>query len=250
MAGQEHQDEEGLEADEAEAEEEDSEEDEAEETEAEEEEAEAEEAEEAEEEEMEAEESTPSPAAAAEAAKKANPRLKWYVVHTYSGYEHRAQKSLLERAKLEGLEEYFGEILVPTENVVELLGGSKRKSKRKFFPGYMIVQMELNDRTWHLVKSTPKITGFVGNAQKPMALKDIEVERLTTQLTEGAIEVKQKYEYDEGETVRVIDGPFSGFNGTIEEVKHEKQKLRVLVSIFGRSTPVELDFGQVEKTTA
>jgi transcription termination/antitermination protein NusG len=190
------------------------------------------------------------PGAAAEAAKKANPRLKWYVVHTYSGYEHRAQKSLLERAKLEGLEEYFGEILVPTENVVELLGGSKRKSKRKFFPGYMIVQMELNDRTWHLVKSTPKITGFVGNAQKPMALKDIEVERLTNQMTQGAEAVKPKVEFEEGETVRVIDGPFSGFNGTIEEVKQEKQKLRVLVSIFGRSTPVELDFGQVEKTAA
>ena len=252
MSGQEHQNDEGTpeeeaseepEAEEAEAEEEEAEEEEAEEEEAEEEEAEGEE--------METEvEAVPTPGAAAEAAKKANPRLKWYVVHTYSGYEHRAQKSLLERAKLEGLEEYFGEILVPTENVVELLGGSKRKSKRKFFPGYMIVQMELNDRTWHLVKSTPKITGFVGNAQKPMALKDLEVERLTTQMTQGAQAVKPKVEFEEGETVRVIDGPFSGFNGTIEEVKQEKQKLRVLVSIFGRSTPVELDFGQVEKTAA
>lgn len=189
-------------------------------------------------------------AAAAEAARQANPKLKWYVVHTYSGYENKAQKSLLERAKLEGLEEYFGQVLVPTENVVELLGGSKRKSKRKFFPGYMIVQMELNDRTWHLVKSTPKITGFVGNAQTPMPLRDAEVERLTQQMTEGTVTAKPKFEFEEGETVRVIDGPFSGFNGTIEEVKEEKQKLRVLVSIFGRSTPVELDFGQVEKTTA
>jgi transcriptional antiterminator NusG len=187
---------------------------------------------------------------AARAARTANPNLKWYVVHTYSGYEHRAQKSLLERAKLEGLEEFFGQVLVPTENVVELLGGSKRKSKRKFFPGYMIVQMELNERTWHLVKSTPKITGFVGNAQNPVPLREAEVERLTTQMTAGTTAVKPKFEYEDGETIRVIDGPFSGFNGTIEEVKHEKQKLRVLVSIFGRSTPVELDFGQVEKTTA
>jgi len=214
-------------------------------------EADEEEADEAEGEEMEAEtEAPPTPGAAAEAAKKANPRLKWYVVHTYSGYEHRAQKSLLERAKLEGLDEFFGEVLVPTENVVEIMGGSKRKSSRKYFPGYLIVQMELNDRTWHLVKSTPKITGFVGDAQKPKALKDVEVERLTMQMTQGTQQVKPKYEFEEGETVRVIDGPFSGFNGTIEEVKHEKQKLRVLVSIFGRSTPVELDFGQVEKTAA
>ncbi len=239
MAGQEHQNDETLE-EEAEASEPEPEAEEA---------SEAEESEPMEETEEPLEGEKP-PLSAAELALQANPRLKWYVVHTYSGYEHRAQKSLLERAKLEGLEEFFGEIMVPTENVVELLGGSKRKSKRKFFPGYMIVQMELNDRTWHLVKSTPKITGFVGNAQKPMALRDAEVERLTNQMTEGAAQVKPRVEFEEGETVRVIDGPFSGFNGTIEEVKQEKQKLRVLVSIFGRSTPVELDFGQVEKTAA
>ncbi len=184
---------------------------------------------------------------AAELALKANPRLKWYVVHTYSGFEMRAQKSLLERAKLEGLESFFGEVLVPTENVVELMGGTKRKSKRKYFPGYMIVQMELTDETWHLVKATPKITGFVGNTQQPRPLRKAEVERLTQQITEGAVEAKPKIEFDEGETVRVTDGPFASFNGTVEEVKSEKQKLRVLVSIFGRSTPVELDFGQVEK---
>lgn len=179
--------------------------------------------------------------------KNTNPNLKWYVVNTYSGFENRAQKSLEERVRLEGFEAFFGEILVPSENVVELMGGTKRKSKKKFFPGYMLVEMELTDQTWHLVKSTPKITGFVGNAQKPMPLRKREVERLTQQLSEGTQVVKQKVVFEEGETVRVIDGPFSSFNGTIEEVKEEKQKLRVLVSIFGRSTPVELDFTQVEK---
>ena len=182
-----------------------------------------------------------------EPPKNTNPKLKWYVVHTYSGFENRAQKSLEERVRLEGHEEFFGEILVPSENVVELMGGTKRKSKRKYFPGYMLVQMELNDHTWHLVKSTPKITGFVGNARSPMPLRQREVDRLTKQMSEGAQVVKPKIVFEEGETVRVIDGPFSSFNGTVEEVKEEKQKLRVLVSIFGRSTPVELDFTQVEK---
>ncbi len=177
-----------------------------------------------------------------------NPRLKWYVVHTYSGFENRAQKSLEERMRLEGLQSFFGEILVPTENVVELLGGSKRTSKRKFFPGYMIVQMELTDETWHLVKQTPKITGFVGNARNPVPIREAEVRRLTQQIDQGTMTTKPRVQFEEGETVRVIDGPFSSFNGTVEEVKEEKQKVRVLVSIFGRATPVELDFGQVEKT--
>jgi transcription termination/antitermination protein NusG len=181
--------------------------------------------------------------------KESTRKLKWYVVHTYSGFENRAKKSLEERIKREGLDEFFGEVLVPTENVVELVGGTKRTSKRKFFPGYMLVQMELNDRTWHLVKSTPKITGFVGNARNPIPVREDDVLRLTQQIDQGTIAVKPKVHFEEGETVRVIDGPFSSFNGTVEEVKEEKQKVRVLVSIFGRATPVELDFGQVEKTT-
>lgn len=181
--------------------------------------------------------------------KAASGKLKWYVVHTYSGFENRAKKSLEERWKREGLEEFFGEVLVPTENVVELVGGTKRTSKRKFFPGYMLVQMELNDHTWHLVKSTPKITGFVGNARNPVPVREDDVRRLTQQIDQGTIAVKPKVHYEEGETVRVTDGPFSSFNGTVEEVKEEKQKVRVLVSIFGRATPVELDFGQVEKVT-
>jgi transcriptional antiterminator NusG len=181
--------------------------------------------------------------------KESSRKLKWYVVHTYSGFENRAKKSLEERIKREGLDEYFGQVLVPTENVVELVGGTKRTSKRKFFPGYMLVQMDLSDQTWHLVKSTPKITGFVGNARNPVAVREEDVLRLTQQIDQGTIAVKPKVHFEEGETVRVIDGPFSSFNGTVEEVKEEKQKVRVLVSIFGRATPVELDFGQVEKTT-
>lgn len=174
-------------------------------------------------------------------------KLKWYVVHTYSGFENRAKKSLEERIKQNNLESFFGEVLIPMETVEEMRGGTKRTQKRKFFPGYMLVQMELNEQTWHLVKSTPKVSGFVGNATNPPAVTDAEVRRLTSQITEGVAKPVLKVEYEVGEQVRVIDGPFANFNGTVEEVKPEKQKVRVLVSIFGRSTPVELDFGQVEK---
>src|SRR3989442_1786959 len=137
---------------------------------------------------------------------------------------------------------------VSLENVAEMVKGEKRASKRKFFPGYILVQMELNDRTWHLVKNTPKITGFVGNATKPPAVSEHEIARLTTQLSEGALKPKPKVEFEEGDNVRVVDGPFSNFNGTVEEVNPDKGRVRVLVSIFGRATPVELDFMQVEKT--
>ena len=195
---------------------------------------------------MEADDQKPAPEAAVTEA--VNKKLKWYVVHTYSGFEQKAKKSLEERAKLEGLEAHFGQTLVPTEDVVEMVGGSKRKSKRKFFPGYMLVQMELNDRTWHLVKNTPKATGFVGNQKHPTPIKEHEVVRLTQQLETGALTTRTTIEYEAGEKVRVIDGPFSSFNAVIEEVKADKQKLRVLVSIFGRATPVELDYMQVEKT--
>ena len=173
---------------------------------------------------------------------------KWYVVHTYSGYENRAKLSLEERIKREGLEEYFGEILVPTEEVVEMVKGEKRSSKRKFFPGYMLVQMEMDNRTWHLVKNTPKVTGFVGSGTNPPAIPDAEVERLTKQIEEGTLKPKTMVSFENGDNVRITDGPFSNFNGVIEDVNEEKSKLRVLVSIFGRSTPVELDFSQVEKT--
>lgn len=191
---------------------------------------------------MESNENAPAPL-----AEGAGKKLRWYVVHTYSGFEQKAKKSLEERAKLEGLEASFGEVLVPTEDVVERVGGSTRKSKRKFFPGYMLVQMELTDKTWHLVKNTPKVTGFVGNQQHPVPIREAEVLKLTQQIESGALSAKVEIEFDEGEKVRVIDGPFASFNATVEEVKADKQKLRVLVSIFGRATPVELDYTQVEK---
>lgn len=177
-----------------------------------------------------------------------NKKLKWYVVQTYSSYENRAQQSLLERVRLEGLEEFFGEVLVPSENIMQMVGGNKRRSKRKFFPSYMLVQMEMNDETWHLVKSTPKVIGFVGTDQrKPTPLRNREVEQMIQRVEEGSMTTTPVVQFEEGETVRVNDGPFATFNGTVEEVKEEKQKLRVLVTIFGRSTPVELGFGQVEK---
>ena len=177
--------------------------------------------------------------------------MKWYVVHTYSGFENKVKKSLEERVKQDALGDQFGEILIPMEVVQEMVKGEKKTSKRKFFPGYILVQMDMNDRTWHLVKGTPKVTGFVGSAKSPKdvpAISDVEVQRLTTQITEGSLKPKPKVQFEEGDSVRVIDGPFSNFNGTVEEVKPDKGKVRVLVSIFGRATPVELDFMQVEKT--
>jgi transcriptional antiterminator NusG len=175
---------------------------------------------------------------------------KWFVVHTYSGFENKAKKSLEEKIRLEGLQESFGEILIPMEQVVEMVKGEKKTSKRKFFPGYILVQMEMNDRTWHLVKNTPKVTGFVGGEpnRPPPPISDAEVQRLTTQISEGTLKPKPKVQFEEGDTVRVIDGPFSNFNGSVEEVNPDKGRLKVLVSIFGRATPVELDFMQVEKT--
>jgi transcriptional antiterminator NusG len=177
-------------------------------------------------------------------------KMRWYVVHTYSGFENKAKKSLEDKIKLEGLGDQFGEILIPMEQVVEMVKGEKKTSKRKFFPGYILVQMLMNDRTWHLVKNTPKVTGFVGAAanEQPPPISDAEVTRLTTQISEGTLKPKPRVQFDDGDTVRVIDGPFANFNGTVEEVNPEKGRVKVLVSIFGRATPVELDFMQVEKT--
>jgi len=176
-----------------------------------------------------------------------NPNMRWYVVNTYSGFEKRAKQCLQERIKTESLDDFFGDILIPTENVVDVKGGVKLTTERKFFPGYIIVQMELNDETWHLVKNTQKITGFVGgNQRRPTPIRDKEVERITAQVKEGTVKPKPKQDFAEGEQVRVTDGPFTNFTGTVEEVRPDKQKVRVLVSIFGRATPVELDFIQVE----
>ncbi|HDZ23543.1 MAG TPA: transcription termination/antitermination protein NusG [Desulfobacteraceae bacterium] len=173
--------------------------------------------------------------------------LKWYIVHTYSGFENRVKKTLEERIKNLGQEEFFGEILVPTEQVVELRQGHKRTSSRKFYPGYILVQMHLNDDTWHTVRNTAKVTGFVGGEIKPTPIPDEEAERIIQQMQEGVSKPKPRYQFEEGDEVRVVDGPFSNFQGIVEEVKPDKEKLRVLITIFGRATPVELEFIQVNK---
>ncbi len=172
---------------------------------------------------------------------------RWYIVHTYSGHEAKAKQALLERARTMGVEEKFDEILIPEENVVEVVKGEKRTSKRKFFPGYILVHMDLDDETWHVVRGTPKVTGFVGGGTQPTPISDEEVARMTAQIKEGAVKPKPKIRFEEGENVRVISGPFANFSGFVDEVKPEKEKVRVMVQVFGRATPVELDFMQVEK---
>ncbi len=179
-------------------------------------------------------------------AEKASSK-KWYIVHTYSGQETRAKTALLERARTMGFEEQFDEVLVPEESVVEMVGGKKRTSKRKFFPGYIMVHMELTDETWHVVKGTPKITGFVGNATDPPPISDDEVARMTQRIKEGAAKPKPLINFDEGENVRVVTGPFANFQGFIDEVMEDKEKLRVMVQVFGRATPVVLGYSNVEK---
>ena len=171
--------------------------------------------------------------------------FRWYVVHTYSGFENKVKLSLKERIETAGKQEFFSDILIPEENVVELVSGEKKTSKRKFFPGYILVRMELNDDTWHIVKDTPKVTGFIGSKDKPSPISDKDVENLITRIDEGTLKPKPKFKFDVGDHVRVIDGPFTNFDGVIDEVRPEKGKLRVIVSIFGRPTPVELDFIQV-----
>ncbi|MBU6468718.1 MAG: transcription termination/antitermination protein NusG [Betaproteobacteria bacterium] len=175
--------------------------------------------------------------------------MRWYVVHAYSGFEKSVQKALLERIARSGMQEQFGQILVPVEEVVEMKGGQKSISERKFFPGYILVQMDMTDETWHLVKSTPKVTGFVGGrANKPSPITDKEVDMIMHQVQEGVEKPRPKILFEVGESVRVKDGPFTDFHGNVEEVNYDKNKLRVSVLIFGRATPVELEFGQVEKS--
>jgi transcriptional antiterminator NusG len=174
---------------------------------------------------------------------------RWYVVHAYSGFEKQVMRSLLDRVKLAGMEDKFGEILVPTEEVVEMRGGQKRKSERKFFPGYVLVQMEMGDETWHLVKDCPKVMGFIGGtADKPAPISDAEAAVILQRVEDGVEKPKPKTLFEPGEVVRVVDGPFADFNGVVEEVNYDKSRLQVAVLIFGRSTPVELEFGQVEKS--
>ncbi|MHB1678272.1 MAG: transcription termination/antitermination protein NusG [Sulfuriferula sp.] len=173
---------------------------------------------------------------------------RWYVVHAYSGFEKTVQRTLLERIERTGMQDLFGQILVPVEEVIEMKGGQKSISERKFFPGYVLVEMEMNDETWHLIKDTPKVTGFVGGtAMKPTPISAKEVDAILHQIQEGVEKPRPKILFEVGESVRVIDGPFNDFNGNVEEVNYDKSKLRVSVLIFGRATPVELDFSQVEK---
>ncbi|WP_111658274.1 transcription termination/antitermination protein NusG [Isoalcanivorax indicus] len=174
---------------------------------------------------------------------------RWYVVHAYSGFEKHVKRALEERIKLRGMEDDFGDILVPTEEVVEIKGGQKRKSERKFFPGYVLVQMEMNDGTWHLIKETPKVLGFIGGTpDKPSPITDREADAILRRMDDSTDKPKPKTLFEPGEVVRVTDGPFADFNGVVEEVNYEKSRLQVAVLIFGRSTPVELEFGQVEKS--
>lgn len=175
--------------------------------------------------------------------------LRWYVVHAYSGFENQVKRALLERIERFGMQDRFGEILVPMEEVVEMREGQKRRSERKFFPGYVLVQMDMNDETWHLVKEAPKVLGFIGGtSDKPAPISDREAEAILQRIQEGVDKPRPKVLFEPGEVVRVVDGPFNDFNGVVEEVNYEKSRMLVAVQIFGRSTPVELEFSQVEKS--
>jgi transcriptional antiterminator NusG len=171
----------------------------------------------------------------------------WYIVHTYSGFEKKVAESLQQRVQAYGLQDEIGEVLIPTEDVVEMRAGKKVVSSKRFFPGYILVEMNMTDNAWHVVKNTPKVTGFVGAGSKPTPLTKEEVEQILTQVRTAAEKPKPKYTFDKGDQVRINEGPFAGFNGSVDEVNTDKNTLKVMVTIFGRSTPVELDFLQVEK---
>ncbi len=171
----------------------------------------------------------------------------WYIVHTYSGFENKVKESLLERVKAYGLQDEIGDVLIPTEDIVEKRGGREVKTARRFFPGYILVEMNMTDHAWHVVKNTPKVTGFVGAGAKPTPLSKEEVEQILDQVKSAAEKPKPKYIFERGEDIRINEGPFAGFNGKVDEVNLEKNTLKVMVTIFGRATPVELDFLQVEK---
>jgi transcription termination/antitermination protein NusG len=198
-----------------------------------------------------AENSSPGTPTAAQtlATAPTNPDLRWYVVHAYSGMEKAVERNILERINRAGMQSKFGRILVPMEEVVEIKNGQKKTTERKFFPGYVLVEMVMDDDTWHLVKHTNKVTGFVGGGKtRPSPISEAEVLKIVSQMQEGTEKPRHKVEFVVGEFVRVKEGPFADFNGSVEEVNYDKSKVRVAVTIFGRSTPVELEFSQVEKT--
>jgi transcriptional antiterminator NusG len=173
--------------------------------------------------------------------------MRWYIVHTYSGFEDRVKETLRQRAEALDMGEAFGEIHIPTETIVEYRGGKKKETQRKFFPGYILVEMKMSDAAWHVVKNTPKVTGFVGSGKKPTPLTPEEVEQILQQVVSSSEKPKPKYIFDKGEPVKIIDGPFNNFTGVVEEVNLDRNTLKVMVTIFGRATPVELDFSQVQK---
>ena len=187
--------------------------------------------------------------AAPETKAPANPRHKWYIVHAYSNFEKKVAQHMRDQAKQRGLADHFEEIMVPTETVVEVRRGRKVNAERKFFPGYVLVKMEMTDEAYHLIKNTPKVTGFLGSGSKPMPVSEKEVARIIGAIEEGVERPKPTIQFEIGEQVRVTDGPFASFNGSVEQVDEERARLRVTVSIFGRATPVELEYSQVEKTT-
>jgi transcription termination/antitermination protein NusG len=190
-----------------------------------------------------------TPSSPAAMAASGNPDLRWYVVHAYSGMEKAVERNIIERINRAGMQSKFGRILVPMEEVVEVKNGQKRTTERKFFPGYVLVEMVMDDESWHLVKHTNKVTGFVGGAKnRPAPISEEEVMKIVNQMQQGSDKPRHKVEFEVGEYVRVKDGPFTDFNGSVEEVNYEKNKVRVAVTIFGRSTPVELEFSQIEKT--
>jgi len=191
---------------------------------------------------------TPSPESSA-MAQSSNPDMRWYVVHAYSGMEKAVERNILERINRAGMQAKFGRILVPMEEVVEVKNGQKRTTERKFFPGYVLVEMIMDDDSWHLIKHTNKVTGFVGGAKnRPSPISQAEVEKIVNQMQEGTEKPRHKVEFEVGEYVRVKEGPFTDFNGSVEDVNYDKSKVRVSVTIFGRATPVELEFSQIEKT--
>ena len=190
-----------------------------------------------------------TPAVESVAAQTSNPDLRWYVVHAYSGMEKAVERNIQERINRAGMQGKFGRILVPMEEVVEVKNGQKKTTERKFFPGYVLVEMVMDDETWHLIKHTNKVTGFVGGAKnRPAPISEAEVQKIVHQMQEGTDKPRHKVEFVVGEFVRVKEGPFTDFNGSVEDVNYEKSKVRVSVTIFGRSTPVELEFSQIEKT--
>jgi transcriptional antiterminator NusG len=180
-------------------------------------------------------------------AENLNPNMRWYIIHTYSGFEKKVKESLESRIQAFGLQEKIGKVLIPTEPVTEIRGGKKYTVERMFYPGYVLVQMDMDDHVWHVVKSTPRVTGFVGTGQQPTPLSEDEVNQIVFRVSTGKDKPKIKVKFEKSETVKIIDGPFATFTGTVDEVNEDRETLKVMVTIFGRATPVELEFGQVEK---